>query len=165
MQYLRDKFQCCSFYYNLDADEIMHYDHDGDYEGQVGDQQIPHGLGRSVKNDGACFVKQCNSLNLDLIALLNFFAQLFVGNTVAAGTVYEGFWKHGRYHGTGCISNPNTGFVYRGGFKDGQQEGDGLHLHWDGAYDYTYSKQQVDDSGAKDCNSLKRYVDVSVFIL
>ena len=25
--------------------------------------------------------------------------------------------------------------------------------------------EQVDDSGAKDCNSLKRYVDVSVFIL
>jgi hypothetical protein len=71
MNYLRQNLQCCSFDYVLDGDEIMKYDHDGHYEGQLGELQIPHGLGRSVKNDGAYSVKQCNSLNLDLIASLN----------------------------------------------------------------------------------------------
>ena len=53
MVYLRNHDKSCSFSFVLDDDDIMNYDHDGEYEGQMGPMQIPHGMGRSVKNDGA----------------------------------------------------------------------------------------------------------------
>ena len=89
-------------------------------------------------------------------------AQWVVCNRIAAGTVYEGYWKHGRYHGTGCISNPNTGFVYRGEFKKGKQHGDGLSLYFDGSYSYS-GCDQVDDWAErkiKSRKSLKRYAQL-----
>ena len=50
---------------------------------------VPHGLGRHVKPDGSCWVllRECY---IELIR--------------SSGTVYEGYWRKGQYHGTGETS-------------------------------------------------------------
>ena len=80
--------------------------------------------------------------------------------THAAGTVYEGYWRKGQYHGTGetrfcfilqvpggaicistilnllgCLSNPVTGLLHRGEFKLGLFHGPGISYHLDGSFD------------------------------
>lgn len=81
--------------------------------------------------------------------------------THAAGTVYEGYWRKGQYHGTGetrfffffcsfpevlfvfqqfkivlgCLSNPVTELLHRGEFKLGYFHGPGISYHMDGSFD------------------------------
>lgn len=61
-------------------------------------------------------------------------SQWVVTKNIAPGTVYEGFWRSGRYHGTGIISNPNTGLLHRGEFQNGKRHGDAISFKPDGSF-------------------------------
>jgi hypothetical protein len=114
----------------------------GAFEGEL-KAFVPHGLGRHVKPDGSCWVllRECY---IELIR--------------SSGTVYEGYWRKGQYHGTGessfvfcfrrfrgcylyfnnllgCLSNPVTGLLHRGEFKLGCFHGPGISYHMDGSFD------------------------------
>ena len=79
--------------------------------------------------------------------------------TYSDGTIYVGHWKGDKRHGYGEMKYAHGGTTYKGEFRSGLKEGQGLYTWVDGAwYNGTFKKDRENGFGTYHFSNGDEYV-------